>query len=315
LYGRDVTLIQYFTDNYQPTSSYHDFNSVDNRQREFLYGVEGDNQVRVDGKDYLTNTSDLLEYPHPDSLLTTMKLEFLDIDMLEDAKFKLDFQYPGINISNNQLTVNVDVEVLQDMPTDLYSLHVVITEDSLLTTANHEVQAVIRAMLPNNNGTSYYQAFVVGETMTVSQTWNFTEANHNLNALHAVAFVQNMDTREVYQVASTRDLLAFNGPYIFGDSTISVDDIKDTEGYEIVDLNLYPNPTQQQFNVSFSRALSEDHEWKLIDAVGRVLQSGVVQKGTTLMQVDTDKLSAGMYIYTINNDKVYVQRKVVVRRQ
>ena len=234
--------------------------------------------------------------------------------MLQDAKFKIDFQFPGISHTNNQLSVDVKVEVLQDLPSDLYSLHVVITEDSLLTTSNHEVQAVMRTMLPNNSGTTYAQPFAVGETMSVNQVWNFTTANHNLNALHAVAFMQNMVTKEVYQVAHTRDVLSLNGPYIFGDSTISVDDIKGAEGYEIVDLNLYPNPTQQQFNVSFSKALSGDHEWKLIDAVGRVLQSVVVQKGATLMQVDTDKLSAGMYIFSINDDKVYVQRKVVVRK-
>ena len=94
LYGRDVTLIQYFTDNYTPTTIYHDFNSVDNRQRELLYGIEGDNQVRVDGKDYVTFTSDLLDYPHPDSLPGPMQLEFFGYRYAAGCQIQNRFSVP-----------------------------------------------------------------------------------------------------------------------------------------------------------------------------------------------------------------------------
>ncbi|MDC0231421.1 T9SS type A sorting domain-containing protein, partial [Aureispira] len=304
LYGRDVSLIQYHTD-YDGANDFYNFNTVDNSARIFYYGITENNQVRIDGDTVVGKTSDLLEYPH---------LEFLDIESLKDAKFDLTFQgFPALTITNSTLTATVVIKALQDLPAAEYTMYVVITEDSLQTVTSHHTLAVMRDMLPDNAGYRYSQPWALDQTDTVLINWPFNSSAHDVSLLGVTIFVQNIQTKQVYQVNSSRDIIQFYGPV---DSLhyINVDEIKDEPGYEIITMKLFPNPTENMFNVEFDMELSEDHEWNLIDPLGRVLQSGIATKGTTLMQVSTDKLSTGMYIFNMKNEKVYSQRRVVVRK-
>lgn len=312
LYGRDVSLIQYHLDNYS-ADQYHSFNRIDNNQRALFYGISDVDQVRVDGKILTTKTSDLLNYP---------QLEYLDIEALSDAKFKLEFISSGPSIqyngTNGDLTTTVRITALEDLPEKEYSLHLVLTEDSLVTTTNHTTMAVMRDMHPNNNGTFYKHAWTAGETYDLNVTMTGVNAGTyptNTTKLQLVAFVQNMNkdgSKEIYQVETTRDLSVFRGSVDTLD--VSVDNIKDHPGYEITTLKLYPNPTKQLFNVEFEKALEADYEWQLVDVVGRIVNEGKVEEGTSLMQIETNALSSGMYIFIVKNKAVYTQRKVIIRQ-
>jgi len=305
LYGRDVTLIQYHT-NYYSNDAFYLFNQADVNSHKWTYSITDANQVRIDGKDLVSSTSDLLNYP---------QLEYLDIEALADPKFDLKFHgFPNIIINNGVLTTDIVVEAMQDLPSAEYTLRVVITEDSLQTVVNnHITTAVMRAMLPDYAGTRYSQPWATGTTDTLSITWPYSTTTHpNAARLGVTAFMQNVSTKEVYQVISSRDLTIFIGGVDTLD--VSVDQIEDKPGYEVVNMKLYPNPAQDLFNVAFDKELDGDYEWQLIDAVGRVLKYGKVQHGTSRMEVETRELTSGMYIFTMKNENVYTQRKVIIRK-
>jgi hypothetical protein len=312
LYGRDVSLIQYHLNVYSNNDLYYNYNnmSVINNTRKLWYGVGDVNRVRIDGKNLVSKTSDLLNYP---------QLEYLDIESLKDPKFKLEFiGVPAIRFNGSSgLQATVRITALEDLPLKNYALHVVATEDSL-TSTGHTRMAVLRDKHLNATGQRYEHIWAAGETYDLVVNMPDVNVTNNpiLSRIQLVAFVQNMgDTsvvKEVYQTVSTRNLTRYSGSVDTLD--VSVDNVEDQPGYEVSTLKLYPNPTQQLFNVAFEAALEDDYEWELIDVVGRVLKNGKVEAGTTLMQVETERLSSGMYIFIVKNKNVYTQRKVIVQR-
>lgn len=309
LYGRDMHLIQYHINKYNVNGELlHNFNPVDNRERAYIYKVTEVDRARINGKELVSKTSDLLNYPY---------LEQLDIEALTDPKFKLEFLgFPQIGYSsNNKLTVTIRITALEDLPFKRYALHAVVTEDSLGTTTNHSTLGVMRYMYPDNLGMQFVRDWTAGSFYdTTIVVDNFDASKHVLSNLEVVTFVQDIDNdpAEVFQVMSTRNLTQFNGPVDTLD--VSVDKIEDHPGYEVATLKLYPNPTKDLFSVEFDKELEADYEWQLVDVVGRIHGEGKVEQGTQLMQVATDKLSAGMYIFIVKNKTVYTQRKVIVQR-
>ena len=311
LYGRDVSLVQYHL-NIHANDIYYNYNNMGiiNDTRKLWYGVGDVNRVRIDGKNLVSKTSDLLNYP---------QLEYLDIESLQDPLFKLEFVgVPAIRFNGaSGLEATVRITALEDLPIKNYALHVVATEDSL-TSNGHTRMAVLRDKHINATGQTYPQAWTAGDSYDLVVQLPNININNNpiLSRIQLVAFVQNMgDTssvKEVYQTISSRNLTVFNGSVDTLD--VSVDNIEDQLGYEVATLKLYPNPTQQLFNVEFEAALEDDYEWQLVDVVGRVLKNGKVEAGTSLMQVKTEDLTAGMYIFIVKNKNVYTQRKVIVQQ-
>ncbi|WMX16717.1 T9SS type A sorting domain-containing protein [Aureispira sp. CCB-E] len=311
LYGRDVSLVQYHL-NIHANDIYYNYNNMGiiNDTRKLWYGVGDVNRVRIDGKNLVSKTSDLLNYP---------QLEYLDIESLQDPLFKLEFVgVPAIRFNGaSGLEATVRITALEDLPIKNYALHVVATEDSL-TSNGHTRMAVLRDKHINATGQTYPQAWTAGDSYDLVVQLPNININNNpiLSRIQLVAFVQDMGsnslTKEVYQTISSRNLTVFNGPVDTLD--VSIDNIEDQLGYEVATLKLYPNPTQQLFNVEFEAALEDDYEWQLVDVVGRVLKNGKVEAGTSLMQVKTEDLTAGMYIFIVKNKNVYTQRKVIVQQ-
>ena len=122
-----------------------------------------------------------------------------------------------------------------------------------------------------------------------------------------MVYIQNNNTKDILQVATTRNLNIF--PPV---GTISEEGAASRQ--DILGMQLYPNPAENYFNVRFDNPLTNDYQWALLDVLGRVIEQGTAQEGTVQMIVDTDKLSGGTYFFTIRNDHGYAQRKVVISR-
>lgn len=307
LYGRDVHLIQYHTGDYGNDEQYN-LADADSDARILYYGITDPNQVRVNGEDYVSTTDSLVYY----------KMETLDMEMLKDPKFKITYtNVPALNVTGNIVSSKVLIEALDNMPNDDYSIFVSITEDSvqLKGGANpHYGKAINRKLLDDPDGYTRSHAWALGDMDTLSPSWNFSAnaVNFDKTNFEIVTFIQNKNTKEVYQVNSTRNLTIYAGSV---DSVkIIVEELEDKDGIEITTMQLYPNPAQNAFNVEFDKALEGNYQWRLVDAIGQRVREGEVQAGTDLMQVNTEEFPSGMYIFSIYNDKVYTQRKVLISR-
>jgi large repetitive protein len=297
LYGRDVNLIQYHTE-YNTYDYLHQQSIAESNSRVLFYGINNSDQVRINGLNLLDHTSSLVNWGS----------EVLDMQMLQDAKFKIKL-YP-VTIQQGNMTITADVTALEDVLYDDYALQVVVTEDSIQGVQGHNMMSIARTMRPDASGTTLPSTWVAADMVQNAMTWDFgsvTGVNYNPNNLRVVVFVQNRNTGEVYQVATSRNLNIFNGP-------VTVEDIEMQDGKEILDMNLYPNPAQNYFNVEFTSELLGEYDWKLVDVTGRVLRNGKAEAGTNIIQVNTEYFSPGMYIFSINNNTVYAQRKVIIAK-
>jgi hypothetical protein len=298
LYGRDVTLIQYHIVDASGVDYLQQQASDENSARRSYYGITSPKQVRVNGEPLVSTT---------DSLINNA-LEILDMQMLEDAKYKIENPLVNITAAINEMEISADVIAIQDLPVGDYRAFTVVTEDSIVSLQNHRMLAVMRSILPDAAGDTLNSApLAYADTFQIYHEWNYDVTMHDPNNLLVVFFVQNYQTKEVYQVATTRNLNIFTGP-------VSVEDMEDKDGLELLSLKLFPNPTRDQFFVEFSEHLQSEYDWQVVDVTGRVLKSGIASPGTVRMQVDTDNFSPGMYIFTIKNENVRIQRKVIIAK-
>lgn len=186
-YPEEVSLIQYHSNIYS-NDTFYNYNPLVSNVRSYFYGVGDVNKARVNGN-YLTNTT------------SDLSPELLSQALLKDPKFDIRFgSVPFIYTATNSLSADVSIQALEDLPLDQYVVHVMITEDSLLTSTGHLTKAVCRELVDNNN-IHYQKAWVAGETSV--NTLNFSmNTTLNFNNLNITAFIQNGVTQEIYQVIS-----------------------------------------------------------------------------------------------------------------
>ena len=189
-----------------------------------------------------------------------------------------------------------------------------VTKDSVESLTGHFTRAVLLANYPNNLGTSSYREWLAGESVDIQVSLpNVNPTMHpNTSLLQLVAFVQDVDAtpKEIFQVETTRDLSIYTGP-VDTLNDISVDKLPGVEATQFV---LYPNPAVQQFQIDFDAPLEDEYDWYLVNALGQSLRQGKATTGTTSLQVDTDDLTAGFYVFIIRNKNIYAQRKVIVKK-
>lgn len=313
LYGRDVTLLQFQTP-LGGADSYYTQAEAEGNARMFTYGISTTaKKIRINGQDFVSATDDLVNN-------IDNAQEYLDMQMLESPSFKITIPtVPQIfqastGASSGTAAVVVEVEALKDMPLDNYIVHAVITEDSLRSTQRHNMMSVARAMLADvavvpggTSGTPFLQPFVTGDVVPVTLNWTFQTSSYRRTNLRMNVFIQNGATKEVYQVATSRDLTVFNGP-------VNVEELPMAEGKEIIDFKLYPNPAQDYFVVEFNQPLEGEYDWQVVDMLGRVLHQGKAQAGDRTIEVQTERFASGMYIFSIHNENVYSQRQAIIAR-
>lgn len=105
------------------------------------------------------------------------------------------------------------------------------------------------------------------------------------------------------------------GDFAPGEGWVSVDAMEFTTPTAISNidisnsLNVYPNPSNQEIQVSFEASLMNS-AYQIID-----LQGKVVQEGSLSTTINTASLSSGQYILNVNNGGQLYQEKIVVKRK
>jgi hypothetical protein len=290
--GRDVTLIQYQTD-IAAEDPIHAQYSVDFDSRILYYGVNANSQIRIDGQTYGTGKSEDLSQWH------------LEYDMLQFPVFNIEID--PLVFSGNTILINTTATALANLDSADYTMTFAITEDDVYNPRGFALQSVLRKFIPDATGFPYQQAWTVGQNISQSSSWFYNFGTLDPTKIEAVVYIQNNNTKDILQVATTRNLNIF--PPV---GTTSEEGAASRQ--DILGMQLYPNPAENYFNVRFDNPLTNDYQWALLDVLGRVIEQGIAQEGTVQMIVDTDKLSGGTYFFTIRNDNGYAQRKVVISR-
>jgi hypothetical protein len=296
--GQDVCLIQYQIDKQGLVDSTFLTNQADYGSRKYYYSIYEPFRYRLDG----------MTIGNAESV--NINQNDLDYDMLQFPDFDIDVSIP-VASSANEITVNWTIEALNNLDTAEYIVHTAIVQDSgsirYSNGASHERLSLLRKSLPNAAGESFNQPFNVGDIITGSSSWSYGSMinvdRFKPSELEAIVFVQNYETKEIYQVKTTQDLTVYSVP---------MEELKGDISTEIVEVNVYPNPSSDLFTIDFGKPLEGSYQWRLVDVTGRVLIDDEVTSGTDKFTITTDKLVSGTYFFVIKNEKVYTHRKLVV---
>jgi hypothetical protein len=296
--GLDVILIQYQTEDQNlGTDPLFSTNSADLGSRQYQYSSQPNN-IFVDGRTI------------GDGLSESLDQSDLDYDMLQFPDFDIQIATP-VTIVNGVLSTSATVEALAAKDSSVtYTTRVAVIQDSFTYVNNSHILSAFRKMLPNNGGIRKSDGWQLGEQQVIAQSLTLSDLGQqvpvNETQLEVIVFIQNANdnVREIYQAATTQDLNRYTGTA----------QLEDDLATEIFDLNVYPNPSSDLFNVQFDKALEGEYNWRLVDVTGRVLQVGTATTGTEKFTIDAERLVDGAYFFIINSDdnRAYAQRKLIV---
>ena len=192
--------------------------------------------------------------------------------------------------------------------------HMVITESRTVknkrTNGETEFFDVMKKMLPNENGTAI--APLTGTNpITLNQTYTFPspvqiiapknifpDSVENLSNLDVVVFLQDKVTKEVFQAAKSVNLK----------SGVSENVLANT-------LNVYPNPTSNKVNITFSALKPENATLEIYNAVGAKVWGTSIKANEIngrMIEADLSNQANGMYYLNLKYGDQVVTKKIVL---
>ncbi len=215
----------------------------------------------------------------------------------------VDIDLSNSDITGNTLNAEVKLTRLKgDVTNENLTLHLSVVENE---TPNILYRNVLKKMLPDVGGTSLKTLWDVSGEATISLSWNFNPGDFtSVDSLVLVAFVQNEDTKEVYQ-ASYITFAGMLGTWNQGTILLS----------DALDYKVYPNPASGRAFIEFAGTLDTATLLEIYNEVGSKVGTQILEKGSKQFEINISRFSHGIYfIRLISRDtQVGVHRLVIVR--
>ena len=101
------------------------------------------------------------------------------------------------------------------------------------------------------------------------------------------------------------DTIYFNGTWIATDIT----------ELNIVDLSIYPNPSEDMFNITFSSEKKQDIEIRIFNSIGErvVIESKQEFIGEYTTKINLGEYSKSIYFLEIETEKGVINKKLILQ--
>jgi hypothetical protein len=267
-------------------------NPVEANQRVNFYSIGGVPHTIMDGNVFNGGTNSFLN----------------NINSNINNRMAVNSQYTitttGVSLSNNQLSGTFQFNSLSATNADENLIaHLVVIEKNVLKSSyasspgnNSQTQYgyVMRKMLPNANGTALINKDLNG---TDEINFNWTIANiKNESEIRIVAFVQNIDTKEVYQ----SQLFEVNNETVGFANTSS----------QYNEIHIFPNPS----NGSFSLVLNQDvfvETLTIVNQLGQAVINQVIEANSANIQ-KSFQLERGIYFVKLRTITGELTKKIII---
>ncbi|MEL6256845.1 MAG: T9SS type A sorting domain-containing protein [Bacteroidota bacterium] len=260
---------------------FYERNKAGPRVRGLYYGVSEAGNAVVNGNEFLGLSRELDAGVLERSLLKTSSIS-VGLDTLEDEAIKI---LPS-----------------RDIPEEAV-LYVAVVENT------EEQEAVFRAFLPNAGGVllndpqaGVLQSFNISWDETTSASTSILD---NYDSLEVVVFVQNRETKEVYQSISSpiwSGLLERNAlrEGLFNDPEAK--------------LSFYPNPVHEYIFLDFGKINQERLQLSISDLQGKSVFQQLIKPGLSLYELNLAQLSRGMYFLHLTKEGESVRKEKIILR-
>lgn len=256
--------------------------------RNLLYGYSTLPLASVDGK-YLDDAHSFFgnagEYNFKNRQLETSPYTII-INQVNVYNNELNFK---VHLTRNSLLNNKGPFTIQSL----------VLEDSVYAN-NLSFTNVFRKFLPNAAG-QHIESYdwAINETKVIDRLFTpfikLTSRADNDTSLILVVFIQDETTNEIYQAE------AYYVKYV---------DVKNMFPKKLPmrlasfdDISLYPNPSQGLINIQFNASITEESfTYRIFDIYGKIVNSGVIKKGMSEIDLSTQFLPVGFYQFQLMND-------------
>ncbi|MCD4834378.1 MAG: T9SS type A sorting domain-containing protein [Bacteroidales bacterium] len=281
----DVINLNYHT-SFPTANTFNSYYPSGPSARALYYGVSAVPYSLVDGG----------ERNYDYTLTNTLAESDIHKRMLIDPQFDISVRQ---DIQANNFVVSSSVKALEEMTGQNVIVYVAIVEKTVLDGADR-YNNVLRTMLPDAAGILVEKDWIVDDSVNVYQTWSISEGV-NTDSLITIVFVQDEDTKEIYQTGFTEEF-----------STItSVDEIIDN--ILSIDYIVYPNPVKEILSVKLYKSLTYDININVYNSVGALVKSNKLAKGNYLLELDTNDLPSGVYYLRLTStDKFFSTKKIII---
>lgn len=246
--------------------------------RDGWYGITGYPTVWFDGWQDVIGGYDPTSYPY-----------YVPV-MEERVPYPSNFEVSLSAVTTDEMNLEIEtsIEIKNGNSAENLAGFVVLTETDLESPGNEIQNFVARNVYPDAMGTP------LDFSTQTTQSWTTTvtiEDAYVLENCEVVAFIQNMDTKEIYQGTSMMaSLLTGVGSQEIGN-----------------DLQVFPNPATDRVNI---KASNEIENIRVYNHVGQLVYE---TKGSSkIMNLSTDHLGSGMYIFKVQTTAGLFVESVII---
>lgn len=225
---------------------------------------------------------------------------------------KVDLTNGFFSNATRVLSVDVNAEFLQNQSLSIFNMNLYIVESLIQTTdpaytqagagSNYPHKYVLRAMLGGEWGT--YGA-IDQSTVAPGDDFSYTYLTSipddwDVNKLQIIGLVQQ-----------SQQLQDFNMRPILNADDVSLSNLISTDIVDIdneINLQIYPNPTENYIEVNFNPVSPNEYKIQLTDSKGRIIQEYIkyFATGNNFEKFDLSNQANGNYIIKIfNADKSF----------
>jgi hypothetical protein len=249
--------------------------------------------------------------------------EVIDREALKAPKFAMSLTLDPTNTSEEAIEYKIDLTYMDSLNTTFaepVNIYAVLYESYVVadtgTYKNQPFRNVVRQMLSGSGGKTINQTWTwgVGGGLSLPGQPTLVELKTqfvNADSLYVIAFVQNKNTREIYQtvvqkVLNPKKSLTTVG---LGDNLVKA---------ELDAIQMYPNPASNKVNLFAEGVLSQVYNWKVITQQGvEVLNGKLDREFFEPLQIDTESLADGVYFMVFSDSKrpLMYKKLIIVNRK
>jgi hypothetical protein len=272
-------------------------NPADPDARALFFGVPQPPYTIMDG---------IIQPPKFNGVTTLLNNTELDRRALVDPQF--DLTLDTISTGNSRsISVRLNATVKQQI-TDPILLQVALLETGIVVDGIN-YKNVLRKQLFGADG------IIVPPPYTIDTPFSTEVTNIDINvpivnadSLYLVGFVQNKNTREIYQS------IVLKAPRKDGLLIVGIDDKTDAIGV-LSNIQMFPNPANQVFDFGLPAKLPRGTSWRIIDQRGVTVLTGDFENAVNgKKQVNISELTNEVYFVLITSPEgnAIVRKKLVV---
>lgn len=305
---KDVINIQYHT-NFPDDDPFYLVNPGDASARIFSYGLSKVPYSLIDGGFNSTIYASLSDYK-----TAPIDSNNLSRRSLKDSPFSISITP---KIAGGVLTVSSTVAAVNAFSSDNLILYLVVTEKEVVSdkpAAMGEVifKNVFRKFIPDAGGIELKKAWTKGETFSIPEKTWVIENIKNFADIEVIVFIQNSQTKEVYQ-ANSATLKTGKSVLENSQQPANAAGNENNLMQAIVSFSIYPNPASDKLQIEFSDKLASETDVRIFDFQGAVKKTYKVASGESGLFIDDIGLKAGIYLVRISSGGVDLGfRKLII---